>query len=181
MMAFPETTEYDAYSVGDIIGIRLPYGREQIAFYAFVPFTDDNEDPVPIDDFVAELTGETLTEMLNDFGPMDFGSVQLPKLKITYEKSLDDILEILGMEAAYTSGFNNMLDGDTPIISEVKHKAFVEINEEGTEAAAATTVEVVLKGMPASFIADKPFVFFIRDDRNGTILFMGKVEDPTAG
>ena len=66
-------------------------------------------------------------------------------------------------------------------ISMVKHNALVEVTEDGTEAAAATVVEVVAVSALMTFTADKPFVFLIRDDRNGSILFLGKVEDPTAG
>ncbi|HQJ61196.1 MAG TPA: serpin family protein, partial [bacterium] len=66
-----------------------------------------------------------------------------------------------------------------PYISLVKHKSFIEVSEEGTEAAAATIVEIVDESMPTTFMANRPFFFVIRDDRNGTILFMGKVADPS--
>jgi serine protease inhibitor len=75
-------------------------------------------------------------------------------------------------------GFDKM-GGDDIYLAKVKHKAFIEVNEEGTEAAAATVVEMDNKGAPMMFVANKPFIFLIRDDRNGTILFMGKVGDPT--
>jgi serpin B len=65
-------------------------------------------------------------------------------------------------------------------ISEVKHKTFIEVNEEGTEAAAATSVEVGVTAMPETFsmIIDRPFFFAIADDMTGTILFMGSVMQP---
>ena len=67
-------------------------------------------------------------------------------------------------------------------IDSVKHKAFVEVNEEGTEAAAATSVGIApTSAGPPSLIIDRPFVFMIREKYSGTILFMGKVMDPTAG
>ena len=65
-------------------------------------------------------------------------------------------------------------------ISRVIHQTFVEVDEKGTEAAAATAVEVDL-GISPDFIGNRPFFFVIRDDRTGTILFMGKVADPKAG
>ena len=64
-------------------------------------------------------------------------------------------------------------------ISEVKHKTFVDVNEEGTEAAAATSVGAGVTSMPMSFIVDRPFVFVIRERLSGTIMFMGKVVDPS--
>ncbi|MCK5807742.1 serpin family protein, partial [bacterium] len=82
---------------------------------------------------------------------------------------------------AYGGGFDKMTDPSegNPHISNVKHKAFIEVTEEGTEAAAATVVEIVDECAPTTFRANSPFFFVIRDDRNGSVLFMGKVSDPT--
>ena len=83
--------------------------------------------------------------------------------------------------------FNANFKGIAPAdlyIAFVDHKAVIEVNENGTVAAAATNVGIALTSMPApkpTFIVDRPFFFVIRDDRSGTILFMGKVADPTAG
>jgi serine protease inhibitor len=178
MMAFNETTEYTAYSNDQVTGIRLSYGRDKIAFYAFVPSEMDIE--AGIDDFLGTLDGGSLTTALEAFAPMELGGVRLPKFKIEYEKKLDDILRAFGMEAAYSGGFDKM-GGDDIYLSKVKHKAFIEVTEEGTEAAAATVVEMDNRAAPVTFVANRPFIFLIRDDRNGTILFMGKVEDPTVG
>ena len=71
-------------------------------------------------------------------------------------------------------------DGGWTWISSVKHKTFVEVNEEGTEAAAATAVEIRNeRAGPSCFVVDRPFLFAIRENYSGTILFMGKVMDPT--
>lgn len=178
MMAFNETAEHTAYSNGQVMGVRLPFGRDKIAFYAFAP--SEMESEAGIDEFLEALDGEGLDAALEAFAPMELGGVRLPKFKIEYEKKLDDILKSFGMEAAYSGGFDKM-GGEDIYISEVKHKAFIEVTEEGTEAAAATVVEMSNKAAAPAFVADRPFIFFIRDDRNGTVLFMGKVEDPTAG
>jgi serine protease inhibitor len=180
MMAFTDRKEYDAYSNETVIGIRLSYGRGKIAFYAFVPLEWSQG---TIDDFLSTLDSGTLDMALDAFKPMELGGVRLPKFKIEFEEELDDILKAFGMEAAYEGGFDNITDpaDGRPLISMVKHKAYIEVTEEGTEAAAATVVEMVDEAAPMMFMANRPFVFLIRDDRNGTILFMGKVEDPTAG
>jgi serine protease inhibitor len=178
MMALNEMTEYTAYSDGQVTGVRLPYGRGKIAFYAFAP--SEMESDATIDDFLGTLDGETLTAALGAFAPVELGGVRLPRFKIEYKRELDDILKALGMEAAYSGGFDKM-GGEDIYLGKVQHKAFIEVTEAGTEAAAATAVEMNNKAAALAFVADKPFLFLIRDDRNGTILFMGKVEDPTAG
>jgi serpin B len=72
------------------------------------------------------------------------------------------------------------LDGTTNLfISEVIHKAFVEVNEAGTEAAAATMVDATAMSITGSFTVDHPFIFLIRENGSGTILFLGRIVDPT--
>ena len=179
MMGFTEMTDYVSYADDKVVGIKLPYGREKISFYAFAP----NEwDYKPIDEFIATLDQETFDNIIDSFQEQELGGVYLPKFKIEYEKELNNILKSLGMEKAYNGGFDNMVDtsqGLNPHISNVKHKSFIEVTEEGTEAAAATVVEIVDEAAPTTFRANRPFFFVIRDDRNGTILFMGKITDPS--
>ena len=106
--------------------------------------------------------------------------VSLPKFTLEYEIELKDALSALGMGIAFSDAadFTRMYAPGEIFISEVKHKAFVDVNEEGTEAAAATSVGVAPTSMPTSFVVDRPFVFVIREKLSGTILFMGKVVDP---
>jgi serpin B len=76
--------------------------------------------------------------------------------------------------------FARIYSGDERVfISKVKHKTFVDVNEEGTEAAAATSVEVGVTSLPPMIAVDRPFVFAIREKLSGTILFLGVIEDPT--
>ena len=86
------------------------------------------------------------------------------------------------MEKAFVDGalMNIASDPHAPFISDIYHKTFIEVNEEGTEAAAVTVVEVGENAMPTGFFATRPFVFVIRDDRTGSILFIGQVENPKA-
>jgi len=101
--------------------------------------------------------------------------VYLPKFKIKYKKELSDILTALGMGPAFTGGLDDIAKG--VFISKVIHKAVIEVDEKGTEAAAATVVEID-NGIPPSFYGTSPFFFIIRDDRSGAILFMGKLANP---
>jgi len=161
--------------------VRLPYGRDIIAMYVLLP----NED-VDIDSFIQTLNQDKLDE---DFDGYSKGEVdiKLPKFRLEYGvKRLNDALKNLGMDIAFDPSEANF-EGIAPIdpsnnlyISFVDHKAFVEVNEKGTEAAAATVVGVALTSMTWTkiFIVDRSFVFVIRDDRSGSILFMGKIVNP---
>ncbi|HPA57543.1 MAG TPA: serpin family protein, partial [bacterium] len=179
MMAFKDMAEYESYVSEKVVGIRLPYGREKISFYAFAPIDWDYQ---PIDEFINSLDQSAFDEIIDSFDKHELGGVHLPKFKLEYEKELNEILKAFGMDKAFSGGFDNMVKAESsanPYISLVKHKSFIEVTEEGTEAAAATIVEIVDESMPTTFMANRPFFFVIRDDRNGTILFMGKVADPS--
>lgn len=109
----------------------------------------------------------------------------LPKFRITYTAQLRQSLEGLGMKDAFLAGKADFagVDGrsDRLFLGGVIHKAFVDVNEEGTEAAAATATGM-MAGMPPKppeFRADHPFLFLIQDNRTGSILFLGRVVDPT--
>ena len=110
-------------------------------------------------------------------------NVYLPRFKTTSEFSLGQVLAKMGMSDAFSgkADFSGMEQKKELFISDVIHKAFVEVNEEGTEAAAATAVELCGSAeppKPLEFKADHPFLFLIRDNTTGSILFMGKVVNP---
>ena len=111
--------------------------------------------------------------------------VFIPRFTFSSGFSLNGALAALGMPTAFTDGadFSGMDGSKKLYIQKAFHKAFVEVNEEGTEAAAATGIAMGVKSMPmfdvAVFRADRPFLFFIEDPKTGLILFMGRVEDPT--
>jgi serpin B len=101
-----------------------------------------------------------------------------------YEITYNDILKSMGMEHAFNEGladFSGIADVSPQnlYISEVKHKTFVRVDEEGTEAAAVTSVGVGLTSLPPSMTVNRPFVFIIHERESGTNLFMGKVKDPS--
>jgi serpin B len=113
--------------------------------------------------------------------------IYLPKFKIEYGMSLTNNLKDMGMKSAFTPDFADFsgMDGTRYLyISDVLHKAFVNVDEEGTEAAAATAVGIHLTSLPPPlpvFRADHPFIFLIRDNSTGSILFMGRISNPKAG
>jgi len=110
-------------------------------------------------------------------------SVFLPKFKMTCRVYLEEVLASMGMKTAFdrTANFSGMTGGKDLYISKVIHKAFIDVNEEGTEAAAATAVVMARKGPPRPtpvFRADRPFLFVLRDNQTGSILFMGRLVNP---
>ena len=116
------------------------------------------------------------------------GKVGLPKFKAEYSAQLKEQLETLGMGEAFDpnkADFKGMSATEQLFISHVQHKTFVEVNEEGTEAAASTLIvmmPVSARSEPPTptFRADHPFVFLIRDNQSGLILFLGRVVKPSA-
>ncbi len=112
--------------------------------------------------------------------------MSIPKFRLEYGLTMNGVLQALGMEEAFcetgaSPDFSAMFaaaPGEV-CITDVEHKAFVDVNEEGTEAAVATSVGIGVVSVPPAFIADRPFVFAIRERFSGTILFMGKILDPT--
>ena len=159
--------------------VILPYGKnERVSMYIFLP-----AESAGLEQLYAELNSANWNEWIASFSSME-GEIGLPRFKFEYETSLNDTLKSLGMGIAFDDNAADF-SGMRPIpprlvISEVKHKTFVEVNEEGTEAAAVTSVEVGVTAMPETFsmIVDRPFFFTITDDITGTILFMGSVLEP---
>ena len=151
----------------------LPYGDGTVSMYIFLPDRDSN-----LDEFLGELNAENWAGWLPQFHEVRDNSMMiLPRFKLEYEVKLNDTLKALGMEIAFGGGADFSGMGPSLFISEVRHKTFVEVNEEGTEAAAVTVV-VGVESAPPSFIVDRPFFFAIHDDRTKTILFMGVVFEP---
>jgi serpin B len=161
---------------------RLPYGRDKIAMYVFLP-----DEGISLDSFIASLNQTAHDEYVSRLQPMVDLIVRLPKFEVEYgAKRLNGVLKKLGMETAfdpYEANFSSIADTAPRnlYISYVDHKAIVEVNEEGTEAAAVTVVGVGTTSVgptPLSFVVNRPFFFEIRDDRSGSVLFMGKILSP---
>jgi serpin B len=133
------------------------------------------------------LTSANLEKWFAEYRAERQAIVTLPKFTMTQKFTLKETLEKLGMKLAFEPGaadFSGMTGKKDLWISDAIHKAFVDVNEEGTEAAAATGLVFRATAMaheppPVTFRADHPFVFMIRDNKSGGILFMGRVTDPT--
>ena len=160
--------------------VVLPYGDGRLNLYIFLPRDKDGLgkliNATRPDNFAALFAGFTEKK----------GEVVLPRFKIEFEQSLNAALKQLGMGVAFTPGadFSKMIVPPfTAAISEVLHKTFVEVNEEGTEAAAVTGVKMMMTAMPRpedkfSLVCDHPFLCAIRDDVTGSVLFLGAIYDP---
>ena len=109
----------------------------------------------------------------------------MPKFSFEYEIGLNEVLDSLGMGIAFGHGdvptdFSGINPAAELVITSVKHKTFVQVDEEGTEAAAATEVVIAFTSdLPREFIVDRPFLFAIRERLSGTVLFLGRIVDPT--
>jgi len=158
--------------------LGLPYAGDELSMVIFLPTKADG---------LAALEKSLTAENLDQYLPARWKRkvvVSIPKFTMTSEFSLKETLSAMGMKDAFAGGkadFSGMDGSRGLFIGAVIHKAFVDVNEEGTEAAAATAVVVGVTSMPAPppvFRADRPFLFMIRDDRTGSILFMGRVMNP---
>jgi serine protease inhibitor len=158
--------------------VRLPYGSERLSMYVFLP-----DQRAGLAGFQQSLGDANWSAWMPQFRKTE-GTIALPRFKLEYEVTLNEALKTLGMAAAFEprrANFEGMGAGALNI-DEVRHKTFVEVNEEGTEAAAVTAVTM----MRASFVpkrtftmvVDRPFFCAIRDDQSGAILFMGAIVDP---
>ncbi len=149
----------------------LPYGNGRMSMYIFLPDRNSN-----LNKFMRNLNEANWEDWLSQFQDRRQEMV-LPRFKLEYEANLNDTLEALGMGIAFGGGADFSGMGPNLFISEVRHKTFVEVNEEGTEAAAVTAV-VGVKSLPPAFRVDRPFFFTIYDAETETILFMGTVTEP---
>lgn len=172
----------DYYEEESFQAVRLPYGeKDRLAMYAFLPAEDKD-----LLKFIQEINNGTWNEWRQGFRQEE-GDLFLPRFSMEYEKSLNDVLIDLGMGAAFDQNRADFFDmvpwegGPRLYISEVKHKSFIEVNEKGTEAAAATSVEMRVESAPAfrfTMKADRPFFFLIYDELTQVIIFMGAVANP---
>jgi serine protease inhibitor len=157
--------------------IDLPYGDGDFSMTIFLPHPK-----VDIDSLIGQFTQENWDIWINSFFKQEV-SLEFPKFTLEYKLQLNAVLKVLGMGIAFEpdqADFTNMYKGpENAYISKVKHKTFVEVNEEGTEAAAVTSVEIMTTGLPPLMRVDRPFVFVIRENKSQTILFTGKIVEPT--
>lgn len=163
--------------------VSLPYGAGRFGLYIFLPSAAMG---------LMGLLGELVLYNVSAWNAWMFelweqdGMITLPRFKVSYAKSLNDALKALGMAVAFgdSADFRTMSPlSEHPGISiaDVRHKTFMEVNEEGTVAAAVTKVGMMLKGLPSPpfrMVVDRPFFCAIRDNETGVIVFAGVVVEP---
>ncbi|HEY3266201.1 MAG TPA: serpin family protein [Armatimonadota bacterium] len=160
----------------DFAAVSLPYADKRTSMVIFLP-NETNGLPA----FIQGFTPEKWDEWRKSFRPRE-GSVAIPKFRLEWGAELTAPLSRLGMASAFTGDADFSAMMDRPLaISQVQHKAFVDVDEEGTEAAAATAVGIRATSVmlePFRFVADHPFLCAIVDDPTGEILFLGAVYQP---
>lgn len=163
---FMNQTEHFGYYENDGVQmLKMNYSGRDIAMYILL--NDDDKD-IDINDIIGKMEYKNV-------------SVSMPKFKTEFTKSFVDVLTQMGINIAFTNAadFSNMFDNVEVYISDVIHKTFIEVDENGTEAAAATVILIAKSSLPMpeetkEFKADKPFTYFIRDEVSGEILFLGE-------
>jgi serine protease inhibitor len=174
-----QTGDYRYYENQQFQAIRLPYGKGKLAMYIFLPQANSS-----LEQFNQQLNPANWQEWLSQMRSQP-GNVSLPKFKLEYAMELKDVLSSLGMQQVFNSSqadFSAMTDS-VVALDQVKHKAVIEVDEEGTEAAGATSSGVRItsatpQNQPFEMNINRPFFFAIRDDITETILFVGNVVEP---
>src|SRR5690625_3076015 len=160
--------------------VKLPYGKGEMSMNVFLP-----QENVQLKEILEDLTLEDWERWQAEFKETD-GMLMLPKLEMEYEVILNNALHQLGIEQAFDeqkAKFPNIIEEDDPLfIHEVKQKTFIEVNEEGTEAAAATSIEMRTTSatLDDTFYmqVNRPFLFTITDEETNAILFIGTILSP---
>lgn len=159
--------------------VSLPYGEGEMSMKVFLPKENSS-----LEEFKKTLTEDNFKDWNLEMIEQD-GTIILPKFQLEYEVALNEPLKKLGMVTAFDeeeANFSKMIEEDKQIlISEVTQKTFIDVNEEGTEAAAVTSVVMVTESAsaePFHMEVNRPFFITITDDETGTILFMGSIANP---
>jgi len=168
-----QTEHFNYGDAGNFELLEMPYKGEQLSFVVLLPKKAE------LAEVEKDLTLDKLTPALGKMRKNKL-LVALPRFKMTKEFQLNKVLSEMGMPTAFTDAadFSGLDDRTDLFLQAVVHKAFVDVNERGTEAAAATGVAVGVKSLPKEFLVNRPFLFLIRDTKSGSILFMGRVVDP---
>ena len=171
---------YSYFESDTLQAVSLPYGDKRVSMYVFLP-----KESSSLADLQRALSADNWALWMPQFR-MTEGSLTLPRFKVEYESSLKSALGALGMGVAFGNGadFSAMIKPPArAYIHDVKHKAFAEVNEEGTEAAAVTSIEMRTTSLgpePRTFtmVVNRPFFFVVRDNQSGSVLFMGSINEP---
>jgi serine protease inhibitor len=178
MMKKEEKLDYSTNSLFN--AIKMPYGKGQYNMIVMLPVNGKNSQ-----DVINSLSATNWKSWMESFEPKDPVVVTMPRFKFAFETKLNDVLKQMGMNKAfepYVADFSKISDTDLYISSAV-HKSFIDVNENGTEAAAVTSITFTTTSAgneppKTYFYVDKPFVFAITEKDTDAILFIGEVNHP---
>ena len=157
-------------------GVELPYKNGKFSMFLILP-----AEGTTVNELVEGLDSETWGHWMEGFSETEDFTVTMPKFKFEYRRSLADDLKAMGLEIAFTDRADfSGISREHLQISDVIHKTYIDVNEEGTEAAAVTAImfETTAIGPPDRIRLDRPFLFAITENSSRSILFMGKVSQP---
>jgi len=173
-----QKTDFNVYAGNGFILAEFPYGQGNFVMDVILPNEQDG-----LSNTLALVSDASFAAWLGQMSERET-DVSFPRFKYGYKKTLKDVLTDMGMGIAFTDGadFSKITDQYDLLINDVTHQSFIETNEEGTEAAAATIVDIGLTSMPPAalvFKMDHPFLYIIRETTTNSIIFMGRVADPS--
>jgi serpin B len=171
------TGEFEYYEDDAFQAVQLPYAGRAVSMYVFLPKKS-------LDEFLQNLTPENWRQWITQLRSRK-GTVELPRFKLENEYKLNDVLKAMGMTAAFTPHMANFhgISDERLYIDWVKQKTYVDVNEEGTEAAAVSGIgfkamAVRREEPPFRMVVDRPFFLAIRENQSGAMLFLGAIVDP---
>jgi serpin B len=173
-----QETEFSVYQGDGFILAEFPYGQGNFVMDVILPDEQDG-----LTNTLSSVSDANFTSWISQMSKRKT-DVSFPRFKYGFKKKLKDVLSDMGMGIAFTEGadFSNISDQYDLLINDVTHQSFIETNEEGTEAAAATVVDIGMTSMPPAslvFKMDHPFMYIIRETTTNSIIFMGRVSDPS--
>jgi serine protease inhibitor len=166
-----------AAHTADAVIADIPYGRQAFSMTVVVPREGSS-----VRELVDGLDRDAWDAWMAALRPATY-DLYLPRFRLEYERELNEMLQAMGMDAPFDpwrADFSGIAPDGGIYVSKVKQKTFVNVDEEGTEAAAVTSVEMRVVSLPPSMNVDRPFLVAIRERLSGTILFLGVIGDPTA-
>lgn len=173
-------SEFNYAAFDDFKVVELPYKDSKFSMLLFLPSSSSS-----LDEFITGLDGDSWSTWTGSMESYSKVQVTLPKFKYAYDRSLSDDLKDMGLEIAFTDGADfSGISEIALLISDVLHKTYIDVNEEGTEAAAVTAVVFETTAYPGDgdhlikVRFDRPFFYAIRENSSKSIIFAGKVTQP---
>lgn len=172
-----QKTEFKVFDGDGFVLAEFPYGQGNFVMDVILP-----DDPDGISSLTTGFSETAFRGWITQMGTSEI-DLSFPRFKYGFKKQLKDILSDMGMGIAFRDGadFSNISGLNDLLINDVTHQAFIETNEEGTEAAAATIVDIGTTSAPITVVLrlDHPFIYLIRETSTNSIIFMGRVTDPS--